>query len=70
MEDGCEEAPVCIILMDCNMPEMDGFKTTLQITEKCHKSKVKMPHMIALTATVDDEDVRVRCEQHGLQQFF
>ena len=46
---------------------MDGFKTTQMIIEKCKKNLVKLPYIIALTAIVDDEELRVRCQDSGLQ---
>ena len=65
-----KQPPVSIIFMDCNMPQTDGFKTTQAIAEKCGRVGAGLPHIIALTANSDDDDLRTRCEQHGLQEFF
>jgi signal transduction histidine kinase len=56
------------ILMDCNMPEMDGFSTTLNI-RKIEKDKEldKIP-IIALTAHVG-EDIKRRCLESGMNAF-
>lgn len=56
------------ILMDCNMPEMDGFSTTLNI-RRIEKDKHldKIP-IIALTAHVG-EDIKRKCLESGMNVF-
>ena len=49
-EDKLMEVPYKIVFMDCNMPLIDGFETTVKIIELCNKHKFKKPHIIALTA--------------------
>ncbi len=51
------------ILMDCHMPELDGYEATRSIRE----SGIRVP-IIALTASVLDSD-RARCEEAGMNAF-
>lgn len=55
-----------LILMDCQMPELDGLQATRLIREKGY-SKTDLP-VIALTANVFDED-RERCIEAGMNDF-
>jgi len=55
-----------LILMDCQMPELDGLQATRLIREKGY-SKADLP-IIALTANVFDED-RERCIESGMNDF-
>jgi CheY-like chemotaxis protein len=56
-----------IVLMDLNMPEMDGFAATRWILN--HPSEVLVvPNIIALTANTLPED-RKRCEESGMVDF-
>lgn len=53
-----------LILMDCQMPGMDGFQTTRAI-RKLEVATSRTIPIIALTASVLDEDRR-RCEEAGM----
>lgn len=56
-----------IVLMDLNMPEMDGFTATRWILN--HPSEILLvPSIIALTANTLPED-RKRCEESGMVDF-
>ena len=55
-----------VVLMDVQMPEMDGLQATRRIREAC--SPDEQPHVIALTAAVTDEDRR-RCRRAGADDF-
>lgn len=56
-----------IVLMDLNMPEMDGFAATRWILN--HPSELRLvPSIIALTANTLPED-RKRCEESGMVDF-
>jgi CheY-like chemotaxis protein len=56
-----------IVLMDLNMPEMDGFAATRWILN--HPSEIQpVPCIIALTANTLPEDRR-RCEESGMVDF-
>ena len=52
-----------LILMDCQMPEMDGYEATAIIRAK--QSPEKNPPIVAFTADVLESD-RVRCIQAGM----
>ena len=55
VEDGLEAVqiassrPYNIILMDCNMPIMDGYQASLQIREYLYENGVDQPLIIAVT---------------------
>ncbi|MGB4073018.1 7TM diverse intracellular signaling domain-containing protein [Pseudomonas sp.] len=51
-----------LILMDCEMPEMDGFEATRQIRRLEHQHKLPAVPIIALTAHILDEH-----RQHGTE---
>ncbi|MEY4504695.1 MAG: hypothetical protein RL154_991 [Pseudomonadota bacterium] len=55
-----------LILMDCQMPVMDGFEATLYIRELANE-KAKTP-IIAVTANVMDE-YRKHCAEVGMNDF-
>ena len=60
--------PYDLILMDCQMPEMDGFETTRMIREK-EKSKNLLPvPVIAMTANAMQGD-RELCMRAGMNDY-
>jgi CheY-like chemotaxis protein len=61
-----EQRSYSLILMDCQMPELDGIDAARQIREKGY-SKTDLP-IIALTAHVFEED-RKRCIDAGMNDF-
>lgn len=56
-----------IILMDCNMPEMDGYAATKEI-RKFYASKQKHTPIIALTANMMKGD-KEKCLEAGMDDF-
>ena len=48
--------PYEVILMDCNMPIMDGFEATVLILEFCEKNILQKPSIIAITANTLQKD--------------
>jgi CheY-like chemotaxis protein len=38
-----------LILMDCNMPELDGFETTFAIRQLLWENNIKQPIILAVT---------------------
>jgi PAS domain S-box-containing protein len=57
-----------LVLMDCQMPVMDGFEATLQIRRwETETSRPRLP-IVALTAGAFEED-RQRCLEAGMDDF-
>ena len=56
-----------IVLMDCQMPECDGYTATRTIRERAPAGSRRLP-IIALTANVFTED-RERCREAGMDDF-
>ena len=57
-----DPASIQLILMDCEMPEMDGFEATRQIRKLEHNKRLPAVPIIALTAHILEEH-----RQHGTQ---
>tara|TARA_R110001592_G_scaffold138511_4_gene357682 strand:- start:72080 stop:74407 length:2328 start_codon:yes stop_codon:yes gene_type:complete len=57
-----------LIFMDCVMPDMDGFETTLILREieKSHSGRVRTPIIAMTTNDIDDE--ADRCFQLGMDE--
>ncbi len=53
------------VLMDCHMPEMDGFETTRKIREL--PAPFGVVPIIALTASITEEDV-IACRRSGMNE--
>jgi len=66
---GSLKPPYKLIFMDCNMPQMDGFDTTVEIIRKCQENGVELPYIIALTAHSDsDKNIKEKCEGCGMNE--
>ncbi|WP_087018404.1 ATP-binding protein [Thaumasiovibrio subtropicus] len=57
-----------LVLMDCMMPVMDGFTATTIIREIEKDSQLKRLPIIALTASVLDDDIQ-RCLDSGMDDY-
>lgn len=58
-----------VVLMDCMMPVMDGFRATHQIREAEKEQNVAKPILIfALTANVGEDDKK-KCLESGMDDF-
>ena len=57
-----------IILMDCQMPDMDGYEATKQIRKLCQIGGMRYVPIIALTANTSSED-KARCHEAGMDEF-
>ena len=62
-----ESAPYDLVLMDVQMPELDGFAATRRIRESCNDAIRGLP-VVAMTAHALQED-RERCLQAGMSDY-
>ncbi|OCH78404.1 hypothetical protein A6E14_17975 [Vibrio genomosp. F10] len=62
----CKTQEYDLILMDCHMPEMDGYEATKEIRSQCPWSQNIA--IIALTANVISEG-RQKCFDSGMNDF-
>lgn len=63
-----QSQPLDLVLMDCQMPVMDGFEATRQIREwEIHAQRPQLP-IVALTAGAFEKD-RQHCMDSGMNDF-
>jgi signal transduction histidine kinase len=62
-----EHHPFDLVLMDCQMPEMDGYQATIQIRQNPRTPLAQIP-IVALTANAMVED-RERCLAAGMNDY-
>ncbi|MCC6337168.1 MAG: response regulator [Myxococcales bacterium] len=60
-----EQQPVCLVLMDCHMPDMDGFQTAERIRAQ-EREGARLP-IVALTASAGPDDVAA-CKRAGMDE--
>lgn len=58
----------CLILMDCHMPEMDGFEATLAIRQYEQENHLSRIPIIALTADAQHA-TKDRCQAVGMDDY-
>jgi len=64
-----KEAPFDFVLMDLQMPVMDGLESTRKIREYERQSQSKKPATIIAITGVGSESVRKECMDAGMTQF-
>jgi len=64
--DALAKATYDIVLMDCQMPEMDGYETTRRIRSK--PEVFSQPYIIALTAHAT-QGAEERCKESGMNDY-
>ncbi|OEF85278.1 hybrid sensor histidine kinase/response regulator [Vibrio splendidus] len=57
-----------LVLMDCMMPNVDGFEATEQIRRYEESLQLQATHILALTASVLDDDIK-RCFECGMDDY-
>jgi signal transduction histidine kinase/CheY-like chemotaxis protein len=60
--DILDEHPVDLVLMDCQMPVMDGYTATQNIRAREKQQRLRRTPIVALTANAYDEDVALALE--------
>jgi CheY-like chemotaxis protein len=70
IKNNCDpsELPIEIIFMDCQMPEMDGYETTVAIIEYCEERNLNPPIITACTAYEGREEEQM-CYEAGMKYF-
>jgi PAS domain S-box-containing protein len=66
--DALERVPYDIVLLDCQMPEIDGYDTARRIHSEGLKRFKSIPYLIALTANALPGD-RERCLSAGMNDY-
>ena len=66
--DALEVAPYDIVLMDCQMPEMDGYEATRRIRERERNAGRPPVYIVAMTANAMKGDEE-RCLQVGMDRY-
>jgi CheY-like chemotaxis protein/HPt (histidine-containing phosphotransfer) domain-containing protein len=66
--EALQRVPYDVILMDCQMPEMDGYETTRIIRLREKQSKQRPVCIIAMTAHTTKED-RDQCVAVGMEDY-
>ncbi len=66
--EACQRIAYDLVLMDCQMPELDGFGATKRIRDAARGSETDSPWIVALTANAMSGD-RERCLQAGMDGY-
>ena len=64
--EGVRKIPYDVVLMDCHMPEMNGYEATRAIRQM--SGRAQLPRIIAVTANADPEERR-KCLDAGMDDY-
>ena len=73
LEKSCCQTNYKLVLMDLNMPVMDGYDSTVQILSKFHDfysgvaSRAHSVNVVAVTAFVNEENI-AKCYEVGMKE--
>lgn len=59
------QQPIALVLMDCHMPELDGYETTRRIRQREARLKLPRVPVIAISAATDAAHLK-RCMDSGM----
>ena len=65
--NGCERCTYDLILMDCNMPHMDGYEATTRIRQYLFSLQLHQPIIVAITGHKEPNYVE-RAINSGMNQ--
>jgi CheY-like chemotaxis protein len=68
ISNAAEGKPFDILLMDCNMPVMDGYEAAAILRDQMSKGLIPITPIIAVTANASSAE-RDKCLSHGMDSF-
>jgi len=58
---------ILLILMDIEMPVMNGFQSSRAIISYCEENSLRLPYIVALTANEQNKSIKDKCQEAGMQ---
>ena len=66
--DSVSEKPYDLIIMDCHMPNMDGYEAAIAIRDM-ERSSNKSPTPILAVTSDEGEEIRQKCIKSGMNDY-
>lgn len=64
-----KDQPFKVIIMDCDMPEMNGWQASKLIDQMFREGKIRyLPRIVGYSAYTSDEDIKL-CYESGMVHF-